>query len=110
MIYTISKNVQIYENYVNNQSFSVDFFFNKRLCAVGSEQWTVNSEQLAVNSEQRAESGEQWTESSERWTVGSEQWVENSKQRAVNGEQVGRKPYLSDNQFFCFTYCLLSIA
>ena len=40
MIYTISKNVQIYENYVNNQSFSVDFFFNKRLCVVG-----VNSEQ-----------------------------------------------------------------
>jgi hypothetical protein len=38
MIYTISKNVQIYENYVNNQSFSVDFFFNKRLCVVGSEQ------------------------------------------------------------------------
>jgi len=36
MIYTISKNVQIYENYVNNQSFSVDFFFNKRLWAVSS--------------------------------------------------------------------------
>jgi len=42
MIYTISKNVQIYENYVNNQSFSVDFFFNKRLWAVGSRQSAVN--------------------------------------------------------------------
>ena len=86
MIYTISKNVQIYENYVNNQSFSVDFFFNKRLWAVGSRQLAVNRERWAVNSEQ--------------WTVNSEQWVENSKQRAVNGEQVGRIPYLFDNQFF----------
>ena len=63
MIYTISKNVQIYENYVNNQSFSVDFFFNKRLCVVGSEQWTVNSEQ---------------------WTVNSERWAESSEQKVVN--------------------------
>ena len=78
MIYTISKNVQIYENYVNNQSFSVDFFFNKRLWAVSSEQRAVSSEQRAVSGEQRAESGEQWTES---------------------GEQVGRIPYLFDNQF-----------
>ena len=59
MIYTISKNVQIYENYVNNQSFSVDFFFNKRLCVVGSEQWAVNSEQLAVSREQLAVNSEQ---------------------------------------------------
>jgi len=56
MIYTISKNVQIYENYVNNQSFSVDFFFNKRLWAVGSRQLAVNRERWAVNRER-------WTES-----------------------------------------------
>jgi len=49
MIYTISKNVQIYENYVNNQSFSVDFFFNKRLWAVGSRQSAVNRERWAEN-------------------------------------------------------------
>jgi len=56
MIYTISKNVQIYENYVNNQSFSVDFFFNKRL-------WAVGSQQSAVNRERWAENREGWTES-----------------------------------------------
>ena len=61
MIYTISKNVQIYENYVNNQSFSVDFFLTRdcERWAVNSEQWTVNSEQLGVNSERWAESSEQ---------------------------------------------------
>jgi len=56
MIYTISKNVQIYENYVNNPSFSVDFFFNKRL-------WSVGSRQSAVNRERWAENRERWTES-----------------------------------------------
>ena len=71
MIYTISKNVQIYENYVNNQSFSVDFFFNKRLCVVGvnSEQWTVNSEQRAVSGEQLAVNSWQWAESREQKVV-----------------------------------------
>ena len=66
MIYTISKNVQIYENYVNNQSFSVDFFFNKRLCVVGSEQRAVSGEQLAVSGEQLAVSGEQLAVNRER--------------------------------------------
>ena len=77
MIYTISKNVQIYENYVNNQSFSVDFFFNKRLSVVGSEQWTVNREQWAVNSWQ-------WTESGEQRAVNSWQWTESGEQKVVN--------------------------
>ena len=81
MIYTISKNVQIYENYVNNQSFSVDFFFNKRLWAVGSEQRAVSSEQWAVNSEQ-------WTESSEQRAESREQKAVNSEQGAVNREQL----------------------
>jgi len=67
MIYTISKNVQIYENYVNNQSFSVDFFFNKRLWAVGSRQSAVNREQWAVNRE--------------RWAVSREQRAVNRKWR-----------------------------
>ena len=62
MIYTISKNVQIYENYVNNQSFSVDFFFNKRLCVVGREQRAENREQRTVGREQLAVSGEQRAE------------------------------------------------
>jgi len=59
MIYTISKNVQIYENYVNNQSFSVDFFLTRdcERWAVGSWQWTESGEQWTESGEQRAEGG-----------------------------------------------------
>jgi len=59
MIYTISKNVQIYENYVNNQSFSVDFFLTRDCVwwAVGSWQWTESGEQWTESGEQRAEGG-----------------------------------------------------
>ena len=86
MIYTISKNVQIYENYVNNQSFSVDFFFNKRLCVVGvnSEQWTESSEQRAVNREQWAVNSWQWRESGEQLAVKRERWTESGEQKVVN--------------------------